>query len=220
MRRRAYLASLAVAGLVSGCLGGGAASSSPTPGPNGNNANAKQPTPTPTAEPTPTATPTATATPSPTPTATASLGEIDEPALGSAILQAVDDARGSSLTHQGSLVAKLDAMAKHHSDEMAAKRTVAYVIDGESTSDRYANYDLNCRFKDNAGDSLLRTDQLEVIGATSTRGVTVQGAAEALVQAWLDDPDSKQRLLRKYATHVGIGVTIVTGKAYVALDYC
>lgn len=202
MRRREYLASLAAVGLTGGCLGMGPGSTQ-TPVPDDDPSGS---------EPTPTATP--------TPTPTPSLAAIDESTLEGAVLDAVVAARGSSLTHQGSLVKKMDEMASYHSDRMATERTVSHVIDGETVEDRFQEFGIHCRIKSEGGGHLIQIDKQELVGSVSTRGVTVEGAAQTLVQGWLDDPDAKGKLQLKNAEYVGIGATIVTGRAYVTVLYC
>lgn len=206
MRRRDYLASLALVGGLGGCLGSGPAST-PSPVP---------------VRSTPTATRTETPTPDPTPTATAtpSIGQIDEPVLKAAIIDAIAAARGASITHEGSLSDSLSEMASYHSDRMARERTVAQEIDGESTSDRYEEYDLDCRFRDNEGTYLYHYEDYEIVGSVSTRGVTPDQAAERLVDGWLENSETAETLLLENASHLGIGVTIVTGRAYVTIVYC
>lgn len=214
MQRRAYLSAVSALALLGGCVGGGPGDS---PGAGGGSNQ----TPTP-ASSTPTPSP-ASATPTPTPTAsptaTPSLAPIDEPRLAEAVLEAVFEARGSALAHQGSPADTLDEMASYHSERMARERTVAQVIDGETTDDRYEQFDLWCRFPDDVG-RLYKHSELELVGAVSTRGVSAEEAADQLVQGWLDDPDSKETLMIENADTVGIGVTIVTGRAYVTMVYC
>lgn len=207
MRRRQYLMSLAAVGFTSGCLGGGGANE-PTTVPE--NAGGGTPTPSPTA----TATPTATQTPE------ASLAPIDEPSLKTAILEAIFEARGSTLRTEGTLARRLDEMAVYHSDRMAESRTVVQEIDSESTADRFEMFGINCRFRDDDGKYMYQYEDYEIVGSTSTRGVTVEEAANGLVGKWLEDPEASETLLLKNAETIGLGVTIVTGRAFVTLVYC
>lgn len=216
MHRRTYLLSLLAVGVTAGCTSR-PPSSTPTRAPSDPGAGS---TPTGTPTPRPTESPTSDPTTSPTATPEASLGAIDEPRLEAAVLAAVREARETSVVHEGSLAEKLDAMAASHSDQMARARTVAHVIDGETIDDRYEAHDLSCRFRDDEGDSLLRHEDLEVVGAVSTRGVTAEEAADELVGRWLQDEETGTTLLLLNADHIGIGVTIVTGRAYVTIVYC
>lgn len=211
MRRRQYLLSLAVAGFSSGCI----ATEPAEPESVTVDQAAGTPTMTDTPEPTPSPSP----TPTRTPTATPALASIDEEGLGETILDHVFEARGSNLTHQGTLADDLDEMADYHSDRMAQARTVAHVIDDETPTDRYEKFDLWCRFPDDVG-RLYEHDELEVVGAVSTRGVTVEEAARRVVRKWLDDSESNETVMIENADYVGIGVTIVPGRAYVTMVYC
>lgn len=212
MRRREYLLSLTAVGSLSGCLGDGSTAAKTS-------TIIEVEDSTPTESPTPSPTPSPTASPTATPTATPSLASIDEEPLGEAILDQVFEARGSTINHQGTLVADLDAMAKYHSDQMAQAREVAHVIDGETPDDRYQEFDLWCRFPNDVG-RLYKHRELELVGVVSTRGVTVEDVAKRLARKWLDDPESKETLMIENADHVGIGVTIVPGWAYVTMVYC
>lgn len=210
MRRREYVLSMLAASALSGCLGQG---QSGTPTANldqgsGSGSGGSAPSPT------------QTATSTPTPTPEASLDPSDEPAFRSAVYDEVLEARGSSVSNTGTVAGKLEEMATYHSEQMAEARTVAHEIDGEGTEERYEEFDVHCRFRDNDGEYLYQMVDYELVGSVSTRAVTVYEAAQRLVAQWLEDPDSKETLLLKNAESVGIGVSIVVGEAYVTLVYC
>lgn len=210
MRRREYVLSMLAVSSIGGCLGLGQ-SGTPTPDAGQQSGGAGGGS---------TPSPTQTATNTATPTPEAALDPIDEPAMRTAIHDAVVAARGSSVSMTGTLSRRLQEMATYHSDRMAEERTVAHEIGGEDTEDRFEQFEINCRFRDNDGTYMYQMVDYEVVGSVSTRGVTVEEAAETLVAQWLEDPDSKETLLLENAETVGIGVTIVIGEAYVTLVYC
>ena len=124
------------------------------------------------------------------------------------------------MTSDGALAEKLREVAKYHSERMAETRTVAHVIEGETTADRFDRFDLGCSFQDDGGKYLLPPEDLEIVGSVVTRGITVEEAADRLVQGWNDDPDAAETLRQKNADYIGVGATIVTGRAFVTIVFC
>ena len=126
-------------------------------------------------------------------------------------------------------------MAGNHSVAMADAGTVAHEIDGVSTAGRYKRNELfeRCKFKSPEGSYISTPDEeFELIGQTvAGRHYRDDGAeqfngderavARALVDAWNESAEYRERLLVPGPTRIGVGIEVTQGgKVYATADVC
>jgi uncharacterized protein YkwD len=258
------VAVLVVGGVAALVLGGGSAGeatptfveetplSSPTP--------TAAPAATATGAPTATATSTPTATVIPTPAATATVTtrspvppvEFDERAVERLVGQLVNERRRAAdldpLELEGGLAGDVSEMARDHSRVMAAEGAATHVIDGNTSADRYREYELyeNCKWVKAGEEGFARPDQngLETGSENGFEAVsrTVAGreydddvtgetrfnaderdVAEAVVNQWWNTtiPPCSQRLTLPNARYLGVGVEVTkNGEVYATANLC
>jgi len=198
-------------------------------------------TPTPTSAPTPTPTPTPTTTPGPPPTATpiptampiptptaASLNETRiERRVLARINDNLDDPTNSepvmdTLATNSTTAGTLARMAGNYSAAMAHAGVVNHTADNRTAEERYAAYGLGrqCRLINDQGTYTLAGADLELLSRVDARGLTEDEVASAVVGGWLDDRSARRTLYLDSARHIGVGVTVRDGSAYVVADVC
>lgn len=180
-------------------------------------------------------------TPTPTPEPTAETpasvpaSSFNESAIAAALVTRINEARAERNATQLSTVGKtagtLEAMAKNHSDAMAAAGEVNHTIDGRDSYDRYEANDLadQCSFA-RAGATVESPtlDRFEAVGHT-VAGQPYGGefnandtaVAQALADDWLSTLPYSQRLTLDGAERVGVGVTVTeAGDVYATVNIC
>jgi hypothetical protein len=135
---------------------------------------------------------------------------------------------------------QLRAMARDHSDKMAKFNTVGYIVDNQSTADRYVATDLanRCSFGHedigwvyNAAED--RNNEIFDVFARTKAGQPYQyngstqfnknetAVAEAVVRKIMDDPKMNESIRRKGPEHIGVGVRITpNGRVYASGNIC
>ncbi|MFB6118772.1 hypothetical protein [Halosegnis sp.] len=221
-------------------LGGGDTTPTPTPRTTATSTPTATVTPTPTATPTstPTATQTATATPTPTPTATPTATPTPTPASveapnASAVAAVVeseltayqDDPEtqaDESMATNGTIASALSEMARNHSAQMADVNRVAHTIDGVTTDDRYERDPTltDCAVRDNSDTYVLEREEMEGLAQTTVTSSSTEDVGQALADALLFDTHDRRVLELDGASHLGIGVAIQDGQAYVTIAVC
>lgn len=222
------LTGIAIGGFVAMELGGtngvpadGTATGTPNPtdGPTSGTATG---TATATASDTGTATASDTATPTATPTPRP---EIDEAELEAAVLEAVNDRRAERGIDRLSTLDTLVAMARFHSDNMAAQGFLSHVAGGYTAAERYEEYGLadRCRIADDSNTGVREDEELEVIGRVTVgeNGTTEEELADAAVTTWFAEEEPRRRLTYRNAERIGVGVNVTDeGRAYLTVNLC
>lgn len=171
-----------------------------------------------------TTTSTATDTRTPTPTATPE-PEIDGATLEAALLEEINDRRAARGIGTLSTLDTLTAMARFHSDNMAAQGYLSHVAGGYTAADRYEEYELadRCRIADDSNTGVREDEELEVIGRVTVgeNGTTEAELADAAVTEWFATDEQRERLTYRNAERVGIGVNVTDeGRAYLTVNLC
>lgn len=125
-------------------------------------------------------------------------------------------------------------MARFHSENMAAQGFVSHSANGFTTIERYERFEIHnrCRTVDSKGTSVHEGKQLETVAKTTAgRPFTVDGerryhrtesdVAAAIVDRWLTDDTTRQKLLLDTAAEVGVGVVVAEdGGTFATLNLC
>lgn len=206
---------------------------------------------TPTEAPTPTAsaTPTedssaATATTAAVQRTTILPRRFDERRVETLVGRYINDRREAQgldpLALNGSTAGNVRVMARDHSVAMADAGRVTHVLDDNSSTDRYRQYDLyrTCQWKSGLKDSVVAADNNGLEGSNNSLeavGRTVAGqpygdsqfnddeaaVARAIVEAWFADDTFEQRLTLPNAGSVGVGIEITqSGEVYATANLC
>jgi uncharacterized protein YkwD len=214
---------MGVGAFVGSELGGPAATPTATPTASGGDG-------APAATPSPTAT--ATATASPTPTVAPS--EFNRTKIELAIQERVNAERRNRDLRS---LARFDVaveMARFHSANMATQGYPNHAAGGYTTAERYEKYGIHdrCKLIDDSETGIRSGTALETVQKTAVgRPVDVDGerryfrnetaVANAVVDRWVGDDESREKLLYENANRVGIGVVVTNdGSTYVTLDLC
>lgn len=216
----------------------------PTPTPTGEPTPTATPTPTPepTLEPqppTPDTTPTQTARMTPTaeglapihdqPTQTpqdvtsgGDFSEYDAPNLKTELAEQLNQARSAvgvpTVRSQSSLADRLSAMAQEHAEDMARARKAALEINDVTPEDRYDDHDISCAIPDNNDKLIVQDNKIVLVGITSANNA--EDGAASLIRQWKRNENTHRILTLKNADHVGVGVAVINGNAYVMVAYC
>lgn len=197
-----------------------------TPTPTATDRVTPTPTPTPTATPVPT-TPTD-AGPTTTPTPTPRQEPVDTAAVASMttahLVDYQDDprtARSEALFTDSATAEKLSALARNHSDRMAAHGYVVHRLDGVSTVDRYRRYGLgDCRLVNDNQDHVVDLREQEVVYGIDVAGRSDAELARAIANGLMSRHETRFALSLEGASSMGIGVNVTDGRAYVTVAVC
>jgi uncharacterized protein YkwD len=139
------------------------------------------------------------------------------------------------LRRTGSTADALDQMATDHSQDMAYRRNLTHAIYGKTSADRYRNHDLYgvcqpLRADDSrmtAADNGLEVISKTYVGQVYTANGTKQynrdevATAQAIVRDWLDDDDTREKLMIANARITGVGVEVEDdGAVYATMNLC
>lgn len=221
----------------------------PSPTANGPGTATDGPAATPSTTATATVTGTPTATPTATPRPTVLPSEFDDDEIERHIAELINERREADgldpLRLDGSTSNSVTEMARDHSAAMAEEGEAVHVIDGNTSTDRYHQYELytTCRWRQPGGESFASSDHNGITGSENgfeAVARTIAGreyeddgdtffhrdeeaVAEHIVDEWWNStlPPYADRLTLPNARHLGVGVEITQyGEVYATANIC
>lgn len=145
----------------------------------------------------------------------ANVGETDEAAVERRIHSRINEMRSERGLSTLQWSDSLHDVAAHHSDDMAKKGYFAHTSPtGESMSDRYAMYGVNCGMKAE-----------NIFTMKTTGGLNEDEIVEKAVNGWMNSPGHRENILRQGLSSEAIAVTITENSegetvVYVTQNFC
>lgn len=148
--------------------------------------------------------------------------EYDAPNLKTALAEQLNQARSAvgvpAVRYQTSLADRLSRMAQEHSEDMARARKAALEINDVTPEDRYDDHEISCAILDNNDKLVVQDDKIVLVGVTGASNA--EDAATSLIRQWKRDENTNRIMTLKNAEHVGVGIAVINGNAYVMIAYC
>lgn len=160
---------------------------------------------------------------------TVDVDSIDPGTLERRIHHYVNQRRGTHGLDQLSFDARLAAIARAYSTDMAERGFFShYSPEGESFQDRYDEAGYDCRVREGnsiytGGENLARSyiGRPVMVNGQRETYTTVDGLAESIVVGWMNSPEHRENMLHPVWNREGIGVHLMEdGTVHATQNFC